>query len=54
MAIVRWRVARSFGLLALRVLTPNGGTTYTGAGTSSAQTAIGTGLESSLRICRSG
>jgi hypothetical protein len=43
--IVRWRLEGSFGQFDLRVLTPDGGSTYTGAGTSGPQTAIGTGLE---------
>jgi len=43
--IVRWRLEGSFGQFELRVLTPDGGSIYTGAGTSGPQTAIGTGLE---------
>ena len=39
--IVRWQLEGSFGQFDLRVLTPDGGSTYTGAGTSGPQTAIG-------------
>jgi IPT/TIG domain/PASTA domain len=44
-AIVRWRVEDFFGPFALRVLTPDGGKTYTGAGTSTPETVAGLGLE---------
>lgn len=43
--VVRWRVLDAVGTFNLRVLTPNGGLTYTGSGTSAPRSPLTTGLE---------
>jgi IPT/TIG domain/PASTA domain len=46
-AVIRWHILKGLSgkKYMLRVLTPAGGTTFTGAGTSAAATAAGAGLE---------
>ena len=45
-SIIRWRITQATGgPFRLRVLTPDGGTTYTGAGTSSPQTPSSTATQ---------
>jgi len=43
--IVRWRIQASGGPFFLRVLTPDGGSTYTGAGTSAGEVPVSTATQ---------